>query len=47
MSRHKNINTTLLDVDVDMQGMESKGAEDFLATELLKYVACRQKTLVL
>lgn len=45
MSRHKNSNTTLL--DVDMQGMESKGAEDFLATELLKYVAHRQKTFVL
>lgn len=45
MIRHKNINITIL--DVDMQGMESIGAEVFQATELLKYVACRQKTFVL
>lgn len=34
VSRHKTINITMLDTDV--QGMESKGAEVFPATELLQ-----------
>lgn len=34
VSRHKTINITMPDTDV--QGMESKGAEVFPATELLQ-----------
>lgn len=45
MGRPMTIKIIMLEADI--QGMESRGAEVFLATEHLKFAARRQKNLVL